>query len=133
MNRVWEYDITDLVAGDAADTVYQVKVILHSPTKFIAEEDTKCPVGGSSDAMPGFPHIRKAACMYGWDWGPRLPDAGLFREASVLGLVGAGGIGAPLIFSMNQYAWEKAGAIMLGLILLVWFIDMVSEKIGAGN
>ena len=42
MNRVWEYDITDLVAGDAADTVYQVKVILHSPTKFIAEEDTKC-------------------------------------------------------------------------------------------
>ena len=50
------------------------------------------------------------------------------REASVLGLVGAGGIGAPLIFSMNQYAWEKAGAIMLGLILLVWFIDMVSEK-----
>ena len=55
------------------------------------------------------------------------------REASVLGLVGAGGIGAPLIFSMNQYAWEKAGAIMLGLILLVWFIDMVSEKIGAGN
>ena len=44
MNRVWEYDITDLVAGDAADTVYQVKVILHSPTKFIAEEDTKCPV-----------------------------------------------------------------------------------------
>ena len=55
------------------------------------------------------------------------------REASVLGLVGAGGIGAPLIFSMNQYDWEKAGAIMLGLILLVWFIDMVSEKIGAGN
>ena len=82
MNRVWEYDITDLVAGDAADTVYQVKVILHSPTKFIAEEDTKCPVGGSSDAMPGFPHIRKAACMYGWDWGPRLPDAGLFRSRS---------------------------------------------------
>ena len=55
------------------------------------------------------------------------------REASVLGLVGAGGIGAPLIFSMNQYAWEKAGAIMLGLILSVWVIDMVSEKTGAGN
>lgn len=51
------------------------------------------------------------------------------REASVLGLVGAGGIGAPLIFSMNQYAWEKAGAILLGLILLVWLIDMISIKI----
>ena len=35
--------------------------------------------------MPGFPHIRKAACMFGWDWGPRLPDAGLFRPVSLMG------------------------------------------------
>lgn len=36
--------------------------------------------------MPGFPHIRKAACMFGWDWGPRLPDAGLFREAALVSI-----------------------------------------------
>lgn len=83
MNRVWEYDITQLVQGDATDTVYHLKVVLYSPLRFIKEEDEKCPVGASSDAMPGFPHIRKAACMYGWDWGPRLPDAGLFREVSL--------------------------------------------------
>ena len=51
------------------------------------------------------------------------------REASVLGLVGAGGIGAPLIFAMNQYAWNKAGAIALGLILLVWIIDLLSSRL----
>ncbi len=89
MNRVWEYDITDIIDGDSDDTVYSLKVVLHSPTKFIAEEDAKCPVGASSDAMPGFPHIRKAACMYGWDWGPRLPDAGLFREVSVVSVKSA--------------------------------------------
>ncbi len=50
------------------------------------------------------------------------------REASVLGLVGAGGIGAPLIFAMNQYDWNKAGAILLGLILLVWGVDMMSSR-----
>ncbi len=83
MNRVWEYDITSEVKDDAEDTVYQLRVALHSPTRFISEENEKCPVGGSSDSMPGFPHIRKAACMFGWDWGPRLPDAGLFREVSV--------------------------------------------------
>lgn len=83
MNRVWEYDITSEVKGDPEDTVYHPKVLLHSPTRFISEEDQKCPVGASSDAMPGFPHIRKAACMFGWDWGPRLPDAGLFRPVSV--------------------------------------------------
>ena len=51
------------------------------------------------------------------------------REASVLGLVGAGGIGAPLIFAMNKYDWSRAGAILLGLILLVWMVDVVSGKL----
>lgn len=83
MNRVWEYDITSEVKDDTEDTLYRLRVVLHSPTRFISVENEKCPVGGSSDAMPGFPHIRKAACMFGWDWGPRLPDAGLFREVSV--------------------------------------------------
>ena len=54
------------------------------------------------------------------------------REASVLGLVAPAESERPY-FSMNQYDWEKAGAIMLGLILSVWVIDMVSEKTGAGN
>ncbi len=83
MNRVWEYDITAEVMDNPTDTIYHLKVVLHSPTRFIREENEKCPVGGSSDAMPGFPHIRKAACMFGWDWGPRLPDAGLFRPVSI--------------------------------------------------
>ena len=84
MNRVWEFDITEQIRDDASETGYSLRVVLHSPTRFIAEAEKKCPVGASSDAMPGFPHIRKAACMYGWDWGPRLPDAGLFRPVTVL-------------------------------------------------
>lgn len=83
MNRVWEFDITAAVMDDKEDTVYHLKVVLYSPTRFISDEYEKCPIGGSSDAMPGFPHIRKAACMFGWDWGPRLPDAGLFREVTI--------------------------------------------------
>lgn len=84
MNRAWEYDITSLVMDKGADALYHLKVVLHSPTRFIAQENEKCPVGGSGDAMPGFPHLRKAACMFGWDWGCRLPDAGIFREVSLL-------------------------------------------------
>lgn len=67
--------------------------------------------------------------------GPSFASAVLYRfdvnirEASVLGLVGAGGIGAPLIFAMNKYAWSTAGAIALGLILLVWLIDTVSSRV----
>lgn len=51
------------------------------------------------------------------------------RDATVLGLVGAGGIGAPLIFAMSAYRWNEVGSILLGLILLVLVIEWISAKI----
>ena len=51
------------------------------------------------------------------------------RDATVLGLVGAGGIGAPLIFAMSAYRWNEVGSILLGLILLVLIIEWISAKI----
>ena len=50
------------------------------------------------------------------------------REASVLGLVGAGGIGTPLVLAMNHYEWKQAGALLWGLILLVAVAGAASEK-----
>ncbi|MCD8054638.1 MAG: phosphonate ABC transporter, permease protein PhnE [Lachnospiraceae bacterium] len=67
--------------------------------------------------LPGF----ASAVLYRFDVN--------IREASVLGLVGAGGIGAPLIYAMNQYKWSTAGAICLGLILLVWLVDLLSARL----
>lgn len=51
------------------------------------------------------------------------------RDATVLGLVGAGGIGAPLIFAMNAYRWNEVGAILTGLIILILIIEFFSTKI----
>lgn len=51
------------------------------------------------------------------------------RDATVLGLVGAGGIGAPLIFAMNSYRWNEAGAILAGLVVLVLIVEWISTKI----
>ncbi|WP_432627569.1 phosphonate ABC transporter, permease protein PhnE [Brotaphodocola sp.] len=51
------------------------------------------------------------------------------RDATVLGLVGAGGIGAPLIFAMNSYRWNEAGAILAGLIVLVLIVELISTQI----
>ena len=51
------------------------------------------------------------------------------RDAAVMGLVGAGGIGAPLIFAMNNYNWSAAGAYMLGLMAVVLLADWVSSRI----
>ena len=81
-----------------------------------------CPPG-SSRLPQRSPQIAPAFCsavLYRFDVN--------IRGASVLGLVGAGGIGAPLIFAMNQYDWNKAGAILLGLILLLWGVDILSSR-----
>ena len=51
------------------------------------------------------------------------------RDAAVLGLVGAGGIGAPLIFAMNSYRWEEVGSILIGLVILILIVEYVSNKI----
>lgn len=51
------------------------------------------------------------------------------RDAAVLGLVGAGGIGAPLIFAMNGYKWAEVGSILIGLMILILFIEFLSNKI----
>lgn len=83
MNRAWEFDISANVLAAEPGTVFHLSVTLHSPIRYISAENKKNPLEGSCHAMPGFPHIRKAACMFGWDWGPRLPDAGLFRSVSL--------------------------------------------------
>ena len=51
------------------------------------------------------------------------------RDATILGIVGAGGIGAPLMFAMNAYRWNEVGAILTGLIVLVLIIEWLSGKI----
>ncbi len=82
MHRTWEYDVTQIVQ----DNGNKLQVILHSPLRFIKEEFSKCRTMGSEDAMDGFVHIRKAHCMFGWDWGAHLPDAGIFRNVSLVGV-----------------------------------------------
>lgn len=51
------------------------------------------------------------------------------REASILGLVGAGGIGAPLIFAMNSYRWNQVGSILIGLVVLILLIEWISNRL----
>jgi len=53
------------------------------------------------------------------------------REASILGLVGAGGIGAPLIFAMNSYKWHQVGSLLIGLVVLILIIELISNKLRA--
>ncbi|WP_029322946.1 beta-mannosidase [Butyrivibrio sp. AE3004] len=79
MHRIWEFDIKDELEDEN-----ELRVYFNSPTKYIKDAYEKAPTKGSEDAMQGFVHLRKAHCMFGWDWGAHLPDAGIFRPVSLL-------------------------------------------------
>ncbi|SDI07032.1 phosphonate ABC transporter, permease protein PhnE [Alteribacillus bidgolensis] len=53
------------------------------------------------------------------------------RAATILGIIGAGGIGTPLIFALSVRDWERVGIILLGIIVMVTVIDVISGKIRA--
>jgi len=82
MHRIWEFDAT----GAVRSKENTLKIIFRSPTKYIEARQNEVFVDGSTDAMFGFPHLRKAHCMFGWDWGARLPDAGIWRDISLIGI-----------------------------------------------
>ena len=82
MHRIWEYDVRALLH----EGENRIEVRFSSPTRYIREAYAENPADGSSDAMVGFPLLRKAHCMFGWDWGPRLPDAGIWRDISLIGV-----------------------------------------------
>ncbi|MDR0301161.1 MAG: glycoside hydrolase family 2 protein [Treponema sp.] len=82
MHRIWEFDVKKYLKKNKNE----LTIIFRSPVKFAADAHKKIQLRGSDDALNGFPQIRKAHCMFGWDWGPRLPDAGIWRDIKLVGI-----------------------------------------------
>lgn len=53
------------------------------------------------------------------------------REASILGLVGAGGLGLALISSINTLAWGRVGTLFLLILATVMVSEWVSARVRA--
>ncbi|PYZ99049.1 phosphonate ABC transporter, permease protein PhnE [Alteribacter lacisalsi] len=51
------------------------------------------------------------------------------RASTVLGIVGAGGIGFPLLLATQQRNWEDVGMILYVVVIFVTLIDILSGKI----
>ena len=81
MHCTWEFEVSEILRP--LDNCLVVSV--SSPTKYIREKDAEHHLGGSRESMEGFPHLRKAHFMFGWDWGPRLPDQGIWRDVTLIG------------------------------------------------
>ncbi|MFC3748574.1 glycoside hydrolase family 2 protein [Paenibacillus sp. GCM10012306] len=81
MHRTYEVDVKNvLVPGNNVIHVY-----IKSATLYALEKEQEQHLSSCADAVPGISHIRKAHSMFGWDWGPQIPDSGIWREISVCG------------------------------------------------
>ena len=49
------------------------------------------------------------------------------RSATVLGIIGAGGIGASLILASENWNWDILGTILLAIVVMVISVDIISS------
>ena len=68
MHRTWVFDVKPLLRAGRN----RISVTLRSPTRYLGEHPAA--LGAR------FTVLRKAACMFGWNWGPVLPDSGIWRD-----------------------------------------------------
>ena len=80
MHRSYEFDVTDALS----DGENEIKLTFLSPNKFVRDMYAKEGGYGCGSTLHGCQHLRKASCMMGWDWGPRLPDAGIWKDIYLL-------------------------------------------------
>ncbi len=80
MHRTWIFDVKHLVKAGKNN----ICINFSSPTKYIRRTYDTHRLEGTEDAMQGFPYLRKAHFMFGWDWGPRLPDCGIWRNIELI-------------------------------------------------
>ena len=103
MHVTWEWDVKPMLHPGRNSLLIR----FDSPVEAALSAYEKSPGWCSTDAIPGYAHLRKAHCMFGWDWGPRLPDAGIWRNIE-LQLVDA-----PRILSVLVEQKHEAGRVTL--------------------
>ncbi len=75
MHRAYTYDVKHLLQSGKN----RIELDFSSPVKYFEKMNNKHWLWTNGDTIPGASHLRKAFYMSGWDWGPTLPDMGIFR------------------------------------------------------
>ncbi|MHB1462788.1 MAG: beta-mannosidase [Armatimonadota bacterium] len=70
------------VTGKLKATDNLLEVVFTSPVKAVAEDMARDPLDapGPDMCIQGMIYARKAMCHWGWDWGPKNPTSGIWRD-----------------------------------------------------
>jgi beta-mannosidase len=81
MFRSWRWNVT----GRLRDGANELVVVFHSAVARARELDAARHLDTVADQLPGAPYLRKAPAHFGWDWGPRLPNLGIWQGVRLQG------------------------------------------------
>lgn len=81
MHRTYEVNIKGIITANENE----ILIIFRSPVEYGLKKNKELYLDSCADAVPGISHVRKAHSMSGWDWGPKLPDMGIWRNISICG------------------------------------------------
>ena len=84
MHRTYNFDVKQYLRPG----INMVMIELLSPTNYIRSRQPSMgkPIDYAPEGCtPGNQYLRKAHCMFGWDWGANLPDCGIWRSIDLIG------------------------------------------------
>jgi beta-mannosidase len=120
MYRQWKWDVTGSLQKDANELV----ILFRAPVAYITARQKEKPLMGGGD-IPGGPHLRKAPCQWGWDWGPKLPPIGVWKDIRLEGYSSAK---LADVHVRQQHAGGKA-TISVKAVLEAWDKNPLSMSI----
>jgi beta-mannosidase len=78
MHRTYRLDVTHmLILGKN-----RLHILFRSPVEYVEKKQQERYLWAANGdyVVQGYPHLRKAHHMFGWDWGPKVPDSGIWRD-----------------------------------------------------
>ncbi|MBN2659213.1 MAG: glycoside hydrolase family 2 protein [Spirochaetales bacterium] len=84
MHRTWRFNVAPYLRKGEN----RIAILFRNSLEYIRKEkerrDLYAADGGGLTSVPGFNMIRKSHCSFGWDWGPMVPDVGIWRDIALV-------------------------------------------------
>lgn len=82
MHRTYRFAVNEVVVAGKN----HLRIVFRSPVEYVEQKQKEFSLWAANGeyVVQGFPHLRKAHHMFGWDWGPKVPDSGIWRNIYLL-------------------------------------------------
>jgi beta-mannosidase len=81
MFRPYSWDVLEILQPGENE----LRILFRSPVRSARARQAARLLPDVNNPLPGGPYLRKAPSHFGWDWGPRLPPIGIWRDIRLEG------------------------------------------------